>query len=126
MSRSSQLRLGLCALITNMPSSECAVSKRQLAYLEDTIKFCRQHHVSFRFEPPGHERLLSRRLSVRDVHKRLVRQDDRNVRFETKRLCISFLHNPRLLQIDSPERVLPCGVLDLEFEDAVVLRIDAG
>ena len=94
-----------------------------MAYLKDTIKFCREHHVSFRFEPPGHERLLSRRLSVRDGHKRLVRQDDRNVWLETKRLCLSFLHHARLLQVDSPKRLLPCGILDLEFEDAVVLRV---
>ena len=109
-----------------MRSSACAATKRQLAYLEDTVKFCREHHVSFRFEPPGHERFLSRRLPVRDVHKRLVGQNDRNVRFETKRLCFSSLHHARLLQVNSPKRFLPCGVLDPEFEDAVVLRVDAG
>ena len=126
MRRSSQLRLAFCALITCAVHHLPAANNRPLTYLEDTIKFCREHHVSFRFEPPGHERLLSRRLSVRDVDKRLVRQDDRNVRFETERLCLSFLHHARLLQVDSPKRLIPCGILDPEFEDAVVLRVDAG
>lgn len=108
-----------------MRSSAISRNQYQLTYLQYTVKFCREHHVSFRFERPGHERLLSRRLSIRDFHKRLVRQDDRNVRFEAERLCLSFLYHARLLQVDSPERLLPCGVLDPEFEDAVVLRIDA-
>lgn len=113
----------------NMRSSAYAVTKKtQGTYLEDIIKFCREHHVSLRFELPSQERLLSRRLSVRDIHKRLVRQRDRNVRLEIKRLCISLLHHARLLQVDSPKRLLPGGIVDLEFEDAVVLRsfFDAG
>lgn len=97
-----------------------------MAYLEDTIKFCREHHVSFRFERPGHEGLLSRHLSIRDIHKCLVGQYDCNVCFKTERLCLSFLHHASLLQVDGPKRLLPCGILDLEFEDAVVLRVDAG
>ena len=93
------------------------------AYPEDIIKFHREHHVSFCFEPPSHERRFSPRPSFRDVHKRLVRHDDRNVRLEIMRLCRSFLHRSRRLQVDSPKRLLSCGILDFEFEDAVVLRI---
>ena len=93
------------------------------AYLEDAIELRREHHVSFRLELARHERLLPRRLSVRDVDERVVRQDDRHVRLEPERLCIPLLHRARLLQVDRPRRLLPRGVLDAKLEHAVVLRI---
>lgn len=106
-------------LVSTHADNEAKVS---LAYFKDTIKFCREHHVPFRLEPPGHERLLPRQLSVRDVDKCLVGQDDRDVRFEAERLGLPLLHRARLLQVDDPPRLLSSLILHTELEDAVVLR----
>jgi hypothetical protein len=99
------------------------IRSQVIAYLEDAIELRREHHVSFRLELARHERLLPRRLSVRDVDERVVRQDDRHVRLEPERLCLPLLHRARLLQVDRPRRHLPRGVLDAKLEHAVVLTI---
>jgi hypothetical protein len=93
-----------------------------MTYLEDAIELRREHHVSFRLERARHERLLPRRLALRDVDERLVRQDDRHVRLEPERLGLPLLHRARLLQVDRPRRLLPSGVLDAKLENAVVLN----
>ena len=90
-------------------------------YLEDAIEFRREHHIPFRFERAGHERLLTRRLALRNVDERLVRQDDRHVRLETVRFRLSPFHRARLFQVDRPRRLLPGRILDEELKDAVVL-----
>ena len=90
-------------------------------YLEDAIEFRREHHIPFRLERARHERLLTRRLALRDVDERLVRQDDRHVRLETVRFRLSPFHRARLFQVDRPRRLLPGRILDEELKDAVVL-----
>lgn len=97
------------------------MSMHVYTYLEDAVEFRREHHVPFRLERARHERLLARRLAVRDLDERLVRQDDRHVRLETVRLCLALLHRAGLFQVDRPPRLLPGRILDSELEDAVVL-----
>lgn len=99
-------------------------NQRQLAYLKEAIKFGREHHIPFCLERSGHERLLPRHLSVRDVDKSVVGQDDRDVRLKAERLCVPLLHQAQLLQVDGPRRLLPVRIFDPKLEDAVVLRDD--
>lgn len=120
---SSQLRLAPGALVTHV----CSSTRRddgKPTYLKEAIQFCREHHIPFCLERSGHERFLPRQLSVRDVDKSVVGEDDRDVRLEAERLCVPLLHQAQLLQVDGPPRLLPVRILDPELEDAVVLRDD--